>query len=218
MTAPHPAKYSKPILELLDRVVPAGWILDPFAGVGRCFALERTGRDWRKVIGIEIEKEWITNHPHHRLGDATHLNAWFGPEVFDSVCTSPVYGNRLSDHHEAKDESLRHTYRHYLGRPLSDNNAGQVYAWSPTYWDLHSKVWSHCWTVLKPEGMLFLNTKNFVRKGEIVDVTGGHRELLKTLGYAYICEYFVECPGQRHGANRDLRVTHENVSVYRKIG
>lgn len=215
MTAPHPAKFSQAILELLDKIVPDGVVLDPFAGVGGCFQLAREGRS---VWGIEIEEEWVTDNPRHICGDATQMNEWFKNESFDAICTSPVYGSRMSDHHEAKDSSKRHTYRHYLGRPLSENNAGQMFAWQESYWSLHAKVWSRCWDVLKKDGVFILNTKNFIRNGEVFDLTGKHCQLLVSLGFEPQVQYEVETPGQRHGANGALRVPCENVTVYRKVG
>lgn len=44
------------------------------------------------------------------IGDATRLP--FDNRMFDAVITSPTYGNRMADHHDAQDGSKRITYRH----------------------------------------------------------------------------------------------------------
>lgn len=215
MTASHPAKFSKSILEWLDANIPTdAKILDPFAGVGGIFSLD-TGN--REVWGLEIEEEWVGNHPRHLWGDATKLYDWFDKEEFDVICTSPAYGNRMSDSHEAKDTSKRHTYTHYLGHKLHKNNTGQMYAWQPKYKALHAQVWSLCWEVLKPGGLFFLNTKNFIRNGVEFQVHRLHRNLLEEIGFVLESAEMIETPGQRHGANGNLRIDHELIQVFRKV-
>ena len=44
------------------------------------------------------------------IGDATALP--FADWTFDAVITSPTYGNRMADHHNAQDGSRRVSYRH----------------------------------------------------------------------------------------------------------
>lgn len=212
---PHPARFSKSILEYLDKVVPAGRVLDPFSGVGGIFALDNK---WRKCWGVEIEHDWIdVDNPRHIQGNSKHLDRIFSLEAFDSVCTSPVYGSRMSDHHKAQDESKRHTYTHYIGHELADDNAGKMYAWDQAYWDLHLSVYIQCERVLRQGGLFFLNTKNFIRKGELVDITAAHSELLMGLGFTFLyAADYIKTPGQRHGANGALRVDHEVVQTFRK--
>lgn len=115
----HPAKFSSSILTVLAGLVQPEWrILDPFAGTGRVHSLG--SNTW----GVEIEPEWASMHPRTIVGDALHLP--FAAKSFDAVITSPTYANRLADHHEAKDGSVRHSYRHDLGRPLHPSNSGQL--------------------------------------------------------------------------------------------
>lgn len=103
---PHPAKFSPAILDRLDRWIRAEAmylgkrthrvrVLDPFAGVGGVHALPGS------TFGVEIEPEWAAAHPRTRVGDATAL-PWRA-RSFDVVCTSPCYGNRMADSHEARE-------------------------------------------------------------------------------------------------------------------
>lgn len=76
------------------------WVCDIFAGLGRIHDLpNHVGAE---TVGIEIEPEWARHRRRTLVGDATDLpREWSG--LFDAVCTSPVYGSRMSDHHDAKD-------------------------------------------------------------------------------------------------------------------
>ncbi len=121
---PHPAKFSRPVLDKLNELLVAEadrtWpdqredydeprvldVLDPFGGVGGIHDL--AGR-WQAESGpfrvattaVELEPEWAAAHPDTEVGDALALR--FDTGAFPVVATSPCYGNRMADHHEAKD-------------------------------------------------------------------------------------------------------------------
>ena len=98
LTSPHPAKFSDSVLENASFFINAGWrVLDPFAGVGRIHEITKADT-W----GIEIEPEWASAHPRTLVGSALHLP--FRDASFDCIFTSPTYGNRLADHHDAKEK------------------------------------------------------------------------------------------------------------------
>ena len=103
----HPAKFPNYVLDRIALYVRAearalgrpARVLDPFAGVGRIHSLPSRIAE---TTGIEIEPEWAACRSRTLVGDATQLPPeWTG--TFDVVATSPCYGNRLADHHEAKD-------------------------------------------------------------------------------------------------------------------
>lgn len=103
----HPAKFPRYVLARLELYIRAearalrrpARVLDPFAGVGRIHDLPRRIAE---TTGVEIEPEWAACRARTVEGDATALPAdWTAS--FDVVATSPCYGNRIADHHEARD-------------------------------------------------------------------------------------------------------------------
>ncbi len=204
----HPAKFSEPILRTLFSVVREfcsldSLILDPFAGVGRIHELELNS------FGVELEPEWATMHPRTIVGDALCLP--FRDKSFDAVLTSCTYGNRLADHHVARDGSVRHSYRHDLGRALHPNNSGQL-QWGPKYRAFHEAAWREVRRVCCE--MFFLNTSNHVRKGEIQDVNQWHFETLEGLGFEKLLVIEIPTSRLRYGANSNVRVEGEVLSIW----
>lgn len=235
----HPAKYSDPILEKLKLfVLPEHRVLDPFAGVGRVHELDAD--TW----GVEIEPEWAAAHPKTIVGNALMLP--FKDKSFDAVVTSCTYGNRMADHHEAKDPckhclfgkvytnngvrdvvelckkcegtglSRRNTYRHALGRPLHEDNSGQM-QWGDEYRDFHIAAWKEVKRVLDNEGKLsefYLNVSNHIRQGEEVNVIDFHRGALMGMGFKFQGRLRIPTRRQRQGANGDLRVEDESILIF----
>ncbi len=217
--AAHPATYTDALLphlaEMLQTLArPTGRpvrVLDPFAGTGKIVQL----RQWLPDVqwhGYEIEDEWAAQARAAGLAcfarDSRRLH--YPDSYFDAACTSPTYANRMADHHNARDSSPRHTYRHALGRPLTAGNSGAM-QWGDAYRELHTAVYREVRRVLRPGGLLILNLKDHIRRGERVPVTNWHAVTLLALGFVCTGRTRVPCPGQRHGANGRLRVGYETV-------
>lgn len=213
----HPAPYSDDILERaaehLRETGATGTVLDPFAGTGRVHELrERAGVD---TVGVEIEPEWAAKHPDTIEGNALELTATFEPGSVDAIVTSPTYGNRMADHHQASDDSVRLTYKHTLGRDLALDNSGQM-QWGDEYRAFHERAWTESVAVLKPGGTLTLNIKNHIRAGEIQRVAEWHVNTLFALGLRLVALDIVPTRGLMAGANAETRTVAEFVMTFRK--
>lgn len=202
----HPAKYTDVLLPAFQQLIPIGSkVLDPFAGTGKIHLLPF------ETVGIEIEPEWASLHKNTICGDATNMP--FTDNSFDVICTSPTYGNRMADHHNAKDASKRITYTHVLGRKLHENNSGQMH-FGEKYKELHRKAYAECKRVLKKNGIFILNVKNFIKNGVEVDIHKWHCEALLDLGFSLMETRKVQVKGNGFGANRDKRVNYEYVTKF----
>lgn len=209
----HPAKYTSSIMKVLDEVTVSGRVLDPFAGTGRIHQLGGPLSECkRQTWGVEIEPEWATMHPQSIVGNALCLP--FCPESFDAVVTSCTYGNRLADHHNAKDGSVRHSYTHTLGHTLHPDNSG-AFHWGDKYREFHVKVWQEVHRVLRPGGQFVLNIKDHVRRKQVVPVSEWHKQTILALGFTLHQEIKIDVPSLRYGKNRE-RLTFEWVYDFRK--
>lgn len=159
----NPAPFSLPILEEMagivnDYRIASGKrkirLLDPFAGSGR---IHRLATPQIVTVGVELEPEWAEEHPSTEVGNALHLR--FRKNSFDVIGTSCTYGNRMADHHVAKDGSERRSYRHNLGRmPSTDSSA--ILHWGTEYRKFHRAAWREADRVLRPGGLFVLNIAN----------------------------------------------------------
>lgn len=207
----HPAKYTDCLLPIFSEYLKAtDLVLDPFAGTGKL----------KKVIPnavlLEIEFEWAS------MSGAIVADSQYMPlrsNVFDAVCTSPTYGNRMADHfvdHQPHKNYIRNTYRHCIGRELNPNNSGRM-QWGNKYKKLHIAVWKECKRVLKKNGVFILNISDHIRVGKRVYVSDWHVELLKDLGFKLLKSIEVKTPRQRMGKNSNLRVGCEYVFVFKRV-
>ncbi len=221
----HPARYSPELVDLFRTILtaygaPNRQVLDPFAGTGRIHELQADG--WH-TVGIELEPEWADLHPDTQVGDALDLP--FDPESFGAIITSPTYGNRLADSHNASDPERRRSYTHDLGRDLGESNTGTLH-WrtsppgraalaSLDYRAMHEKAWDEAVLVLQAGGLFILNCCDHVRDGIVQPVTAWHCWALGRLGLDYVESRSVPTRKLRQGANGDLR-EQEQVHVFRK--
>jgi tRNA G10 N-methylase Trm11 len=199
----HPAVFSDGILleiaKQLAMYADGPLVLDPFAGTGGVHELGEYGWVTR---GVELEHEWASMSPLTVQADARHL-PW-ADQMFDAIVVSPAYGNRLADHHKAEDGSYRRTYKHALGRDLSDGNTGAVH-WGEAYRVMHLEAWTEATRVLKHDGLFLLNIKDHQRAGKRMHVANWHYKTLIGLGYHLIDVKRIDTPHFRFGANRNVR-------------
>ena len=220
MTVKHPAVFSDKLLPIIAEIAinhSVQKVLDPFAGTGKLALIKELG--FRGTIDcVEIEREWASTNLYSvdnwYVADSANMY-WAQNESYDAICTSTVYGNRLSDHHNAQDGSKRISYKHFLGRDLTEGNTGQM-QWGDDYRRKHEQVYLECLRVLKYDGIFILNISDHIRKGEIMPVSLWHRETLEELGLTLIQEVQVETPRMKFGKNAELRVKYENIFVFKK--
>ncbi len=206
---PHPAVWSEAVLDAIALRIPLGGpisVLDPFAGVGAGRLGTAIGNP---VVGLELEPEWAIADPGTVVGSALAMP--FADSTFDLVITSPTYGNRCADSHEAKDDSKRITYRHKLGR-MPTEGSSSVMQWGAAYRSFHMKAYKECRRVLKPGGKFILNISDHVRNFEVQPVTAFHVKALRAWGFVPVLPFNkVNTPRMGFGANRDARCEYEYV-------
>ncbi len=213
-TVSHPARYTDSLLPVMaDMLHGRRRICDPFGGTGKAFELEHLIPGC-EVSCVELEPEWCAMHPRTTLGNALAL-PW-AADYFDAVCTSPTYGNRMADHHNAKDASHRRTYRHMLGRELHADNAGAL-QWGDAYRAFHVKAWMEARRVLSVGGAFVLNCKDHIRGGVVQPVTAWHVDTLQALGFRMLQHERINTPSMRYGRNADKRVEYESVILFELV-
>jgi tRNA G10 N-methylase Trm11 len=212
----HPAKYTDKFIPIFaELLVDSKSVLDPFAGTGKLAEIKKHGFKG-KVICNELEPEWVQNCEYDvdlfNIGDAQNLS-WV--DSVEAICTSPTYGNRMADDHNAKDHSRRITYTHYLGRKLNENNTGKM-QWGEKYRKVHEKVYEECFRVLIEGGLIIVNVSNHIRNHQEVDVVGFHKEALTKVGFTFKEEIKIETPRMKFGANSNTRVKFESILIFNK--
>lgn len=223
----HPAKFTPAVLDHLrelvvdeaERLGRKPTLLDPFAGVGRIHKLS----DVARTVGVELEPEWAACSSRTRVGNATALHLLFKAQRFDIIATSPCYGNRTADHHDARDGSRRMTYKHKLGRDLSVGSAAAMH-WGKAYRDLHELFLVSAHRTVKRGGLLIVNMSNHVatkgsgaaREQRVQYVVEWWVGAIAAAGFTIEQLVPVDTPRMRDGANADARVPCEHVIVARR--
>lgn len=212
--ARHPAKFSDVVLERITEFL-ADWgrpqrVIDPFAGTGRVHRLAL-----RYSVGVELEPEWAELDRKTLVANTLALP--FPDATFDGLITSPSYGNRLADSHNARDGSVRHSYTHTLGRKLHPDNSGQL-QWGPRYREFHDQAWKESLRVLQPQALIILNISNHIRNGKEQFVSEWHTNWFMEHGCVVSDFDVIATRRLREGANHSARVRYEHVIVFRYGG
>lgn len=216
----HPAQFSAPVVQKIKEELgfTPGQLLDPFAGPGR--KLHEFDIPGRTIVGVEIEKPWVDAGSEYVIqGDSTKLPTDWA-DRFDIIICSPAYGNRFSDSHKAKDQSVRRSYTHDLRNSLNDddyeldaNNTGRYPFFRQPYKDLHEKVWREVTRVAAKESRFLLNVSDFERtyKGvkTQIHVSTWHLTTLEHLGWNWVNAWKINTERYRYGANSNNRVEGE---------
>jgi len=214
----HPATYTDSFIPLFAELLQNYSIVyDPFGGTGKLALIKKHGYQG-KIFCSELESEWTKQYDgvdKWLIGDSAKTD-FIKDDYFDAICTSPTYGNRMADHHNAKDVSKRITYRHRLGRALSDENTGKM-QWGDHYKEKHLEIYKELNRVLKVNGIFILNISNHIRAGIVVEVATWHKEVLERLGFILQQELSIPTPRMGFGANGHLRAPDEKIFVFKKL-
>ena len=217
MTTNHPAKFNDALIPIFAQVLiehKCKNVFDPMAGTGKIVKV--WDHDWNGDIYCnEIEPEWcdLGNGAWWSSHDAQRLPTQ--DNFFDAICTSPTYGNRMADHHNAMDNSKRMTYTHQLGRTLDPANTGKV-QWGGRYRAMSRRILESSMRVLRPSGIFIINIKDHRRRGEIMPVSDWYYTTMRELGLFPLQVIIVNTPGMGFGANLQNRITHEDIFVFQK--
>jgi len=221
----HPAKYSDAVLKVFKEVLMDEYerrnfrtimrplyVLDPLAGVGKIHELLSGAI---RTYSVELEPEWVEHQSHYsQVGDCLDLD--FPDGIFDAICVSPPYGNRLADNYAGDGHSKRFTYRTSLGRPLTDGS-GAGMQWGSKYRAWAMDAVTEMSRVLRPGGLFVLNISDHIRGGEVMPVTDWWITALEMLGHMKQERVIpVDTPRMGFGANAKIRVDNEWVAVLRK--
>lgn len=218
MSVRHPAKYNDDFIEIFAKELNGCKnVIDIFAGTCKISKIKEYGYNG-KIFCNELEPEWaeigLGLVDSINIGDASDLP--YKDKYFDAICTSPTYGNRMADHHNAKDGSRRNTYTHSIGRQLDEENTGKM-QWGKKYREKHIEVFKESNRILKINGKFILNIKNHIRKGVEIDVSSWFKDAMQSFGFAIEKTIKVETSGNRFGANSNKRVQFEEIIVFKKI-
>ncbi len=117
---------------------------------------------------------------------------------------------------KGRENSKRMTYKHQLGRDLSDNNSGGM-QWGPAYRTFHGRAWMRVKQLLTDDGYFILNVKDHVRAGKIIKVAQWHVDTALRLGFDVLDRRWVHTSGMGFGQHQQtLKVDHEEVIVFTK--
>ena len=236
MTRPnpaHPAPYSAAVLEVFQSLIDreggrlghSPSVIDVMAGVGRIHSLQRC-----TTVGVELEPEWAACHHLTEVGDALALR--FEDGSFDAVMVSPVYPNRMTDHHDAQDThkacagqgcnacagtglSPRKTYRAQLGRMPSEGSSATM-GWGEPYREFCKAQIAEMHRVVRPGGLVAVNMSNHIRAERVVPVVEWWIGALADGGLFLEAAFAVKTPRMRKGQNYAARVPYEHVICTRR--
>lgn len=211
----HPAVYSDVLMPYFIELAKGhNRLLDPFAGTGK-IGLIKEHVDI-EVHANELEREWLSDNRYgcDRLfyQDAEFLDTGM---LYDIIITSPTYGNRMADHFKASNPNGRFTYTHCLGRDLTEGNTGVMH-FGKDYCDKHMSIFKHLYNIMIDNGVFVLNCSDFIKKGEIIPVTGWMKDTMGVAGFGFVKDIEVQTPRMRFGANGSVRVPCEHILVFRK--
>jgi hypothetical protein len=215
----HPAKFTSAQIEQIASAIAEEFgedkgikILDPYAGIGGVHKLQEFGHF---TFGIEIEREWPGQHRDTAVGDShVFMAANVNRNKYDAVVTSYVFPNRMTDHHDAKDGSKRHSYKHYLGRDPAEGSSATL-GWGKKWRQFHREGFRLMSRVVKKNGLIIIDSKNCYKQRELVLANEWTIRTLAKMGMPLLQVRPVFTRGLTHGQNHEDRVDRHLIIVVR---
>ena len=155
-----------------------------------------------------------------------------GDKRVDSIITSPPYENQVHESVggiQAREDSGEAAQKGYKkpgqlmpeGYSVDGANIGNLK--SDTYLEAMLQVYQQCHKVLKPQGLMILVTKNFIRDKQVVRLDEDTIELCEQAGFNYIERHYRKLSAQSfwrtiyHQKYPEVeKIEHEDVLVFRK--
>ncbi|HVA61349.1 MAG TPA: DNA methyltransferase [Mycobacteriales bacterium] len=211
----HPGKM---LPDLARRIIaayshPGEYVLDPMCGIGT--TLIEAAALGRRAVGVELEDRWarlavanceqvLTVEQQHLVevhtADARRLSAVLHDVAgtVDLIVVSPPYGcaagvidkpGWIAGHRMCPPDTLNY------GGPANLGHArGNAYAQAMT------EIYTGCYQLLKPGGLLVTVTKNTRRKGRLFDLAGLTVTLCQQAGFGYLQHVVALLAAVRDGA------------------
>ena len=180
-----------------------------------------------KIGGVRIHEHYSDNP--NNLG-----NLPYGE--IDKIITSPPYEGSLSgiDDEDRAKEFERMRQRGMRFNPLSHSNVtrGTEYSdslsnignlKSTSYLEAMLQVYQQCYKVLKPQGLMILVTKNFIRNKTVIRLDTDTIKLCEQAGFSYLERHYRKLPSQSfwrviyHQKHPEVeQILNEDVLVFKR--
>jgi len=193
--ANKPPQLMKTLIEFFTK--GGDTVLDPFAGVGGTLIGGSIARPPRRVVGIEISREWIDIYDEvakrERLssqqmlhGDCVETMARMDADTFDFVATDPPYNIHLeqtmSNDKYAAEFSNRRTDYNMRSEETGDLANLRTYA---EYLDAMSTVFAQCFRVLRPGKYMVFMVRDAYQNGEYIMTHADLANEAKRVGFKH---------------------------------
>ena len=157
-----------------------------------------------------------------RRGD-TNISA--GYSGVDSIITSPPYENQGQGQGKEYHPEKMVGSETGLGRGYSESPANIGNLKGDTYLSAMLRVYQQCHKVLKPDGLMILVTKNFIRNKQVVRLDTDTIKLCEQAGFTYLERHYRKLPSQSfwrviyHQKHPEVeQILSEDVLVLQKVG
>jgi len=159
--------------------------------LGREERLRQAGYDPKDYMGGDAtacNMEWVYSHNGDNIGNLPD-------RPIDAIITSPPYekaqkggGMAIKGHHDDPKLAQRCYSQNVLKMTQGDGNIQGL--GKETYYNAMMTVYSQCYDVLKPGGIIVIIVKDYIRNFKRVPLARNTITMLETVGFEYQESYF----------------------------